>query len=79
MADTSDPNTAPVSPQRPNPSVESTRRDDERARDLHQHAQAMGTVACTGLGCLGMAVIPWVAVILGTLAAVVFVLIKKEM
>jgi len=59
MADTSDPNTAPVSPQRTNPSVESTRRDDERARELHQHAQAMGTVMGTGLGCLGMAVIPW--------------------
>jgi hypothetical protein len=39
----------------------------------------MGTVLCTGLGCLGTALIPWVAVILGVLAAVVFVLIKKEM
>jgi hypothetical protein len=38
---------------------------------------AMGAAVGTGLGCLGTALMPWVAVILGVLAAVVFVLIKK--
>jgi len=78
MADASDPDTS-TSQQRPNPSVESTRRDDERARQLHKDAEAMGAVVGTGLGCLGAALIPWVAVILGILSAVVFVLIKKGM
>jgi hypothetical protein len=78
MADAPDPSTTPPA-QRPNPSLESTRRDDERARALHKDAEAMGAVLGTGLGCLGAALIPWVAVILGILAAIVFVLIKKGM
>jgi hypothetical protein len=64
-------------PERPNPAVEASRIDDEYDRKLHQDAEAAGAVIGTGLGCLGVALIPWVIVILGILAAVVLMAIKK--
>ena len=70
---TDKPSSIPDPSQRPNPAVEATRRDDERDREIHQQAEAAGA----GVGCLGIALIPWVAVIIGILAALVFVLIKK--
>jgi hypothetical protein len=74
---TENPSPLPDPSQRPNPAVEASRRDDERDREIHQQAEAAGAALGTGVGCLGIALIPWVAVIIGILAALVFVLIKK--
>ena len=59
MADTSDPNRPPQ--QRPNPSVESTRKDDEYDKKVHEEAGGAGAALGTGLGCLGIALGPWAA------------------
>jgi hypothetical protein len=74
MTDLPPPATNP--PERPNPAVEASRIDDERTRKFHQDAEAAGTVVGTGLGCLGVALIPWVIVIVGILAALVLAAIK---
>ena len=75
MTDIPPPGTNP--PERPNPAVEASRIDDERARQFHEQAEVAGTVLGTGLGCLGVALIPWVIVIVGVLSALVFVALKK--
>ena len=64
-------------PERPNPAVEASRIDDEHDRKFHLDAEAVGAVLGTGLGCLGVALIPWVVIVLGILAAVVLMAIKK--
>jgi hypothetical protein len=70
MADAPDPN-------RPNPSLESTRADDAHDRQLHQHAEGMGAAAGTGLGCLGVATLPWSLVLFALLAAAAAVTVWK--
>ena len=75
MADTSDPNRPPQ--QRPNPSVESTRKDDEYDKKVHEEAGGAGAALGTGLGCLGIALGPWAAIIFAIIAAVVFVAVMK--
>jgi hypothetical protein len=54
-----------------NPSVESTRRDDQLDAELRQKAAGPGAAVGAGLGCLGMTLLPWMAVIGGIVAAVV--------
>jgi hypothetical protein len=76
MADTSDPNRPPQ--QRPNPSIESTRKDDEHDKAIHEEAEGAGAALGTGLGCLGIALGPWAAIIFAILAAIVFIAVMKS-
>jgi len=66
-----DPRAAAGAASESNPSVESTRRDDQLDAELRQKAAGPGAVVGAGLGCLGMTLLPWVAVIGGIVAAVV--------
>jgi hypothetical protein len=70
MSDLPDPNRVPPTQQRVNPSLESTRVDNERSKALHEDAGAAGAMAGAGLGCLGMAFLPWVAAGLSVLAGI---------
>jgi hypothetical protein len=65
------PNDPNVRPERPNPSVESTKLDDANARRLHEDQGIAGAASGAGAGCLGMALLPWVVVAAGIAAAVV--------
>ena len=78
MSDLPDPNRVPPpTPQRVNPSLESTRVDNERSKALHEDAGAAGAMAGAGLGCLSMAFLPWVAAGLAVLAGIVVAVIVK--
>ena len=57
--------------ERPNPSVESTKLDDARTKRLHEDEEIAGAAVGAGAGCLGMALLPWVVVAAGIVAAVV--------
>ena len=76
MSQTPDPND-PRTTERPNPSVESTRIDDAKARESREHAGGMGTVAGAGLGCLGVTFAPFVAIIAAVLAGVVIIVVAR--
>ncbi len=76
MADTSDPNRPPQ--ERPNPSIESTRKDDEHDKAMHEHTEGTGAALGTGLGCLGIALGPWAAAFFAILAAIVFIAVMKS-
>ena len=76
MADTLDPNQPPQ--ERPNPSLDSTRRDDEHDKVLHEDAEGAGAALGAGLGCLGIALAPWAAVAFAIIAAIVFVVVMKS-
>jgi hypothetical protein len=77
MPDLPDPNRVPPTQQHVNPSVESTRVDNQRTRELHEDAGAAGTMAGAGLGCLGMAFLPWVMAGLSVLAGIVVAFIVR--
>jgi len=77
MSQTPNPND-PRPTDRPNPSIESTRRDDEMARQAHENASGLGTAAGMGLGCLGFTLAPWVMAIVAILAGVVVIGVVKS-
>jgi hypothetical protein len=77
MSQTPNPND-PRPAQRPNPSVESTRRDDEMARQAHEDASGVGTVVGAGLGCLGFTLAPWVMALVAILAGVVVIAVVRS-
>jgi hypothetical protein len=69
-----DPTTTTTTPTRPapvNPSVESTRIDDARSRRAHDDEKIAGAAVGVGATFLGMALLPWLMVALGIIAAVV--------
>jgi hypothetical protein len=63
--------------ERPNPSVESTRRDDEHDRTVHENQEALGAAAGAGLGCLGITLAPWVIIAAGIGVAIVIAFLVK--
>jgi hypothetical protein len=77
MSQTPNPND-PRPAERPNPSIESTRRDDEMARKAHEDASGAGAVVGAGLGCLGFTLAPWVMAIVAILAGVVVVAVVRS-
>jgi len=77
MSHLPDPNRPPTQQERVNPSLESTRLDNQRTRELHQDAEAAGAMAGAGRGCLGMAFLPWVAAGLSVLAGIVVAFIVR--
>jgi len=77
MTNLPDPNRAPASQERVNPSVESTRVDNQRTKELHEDAGAAGAMAGAGLGCLGMAFLPWVAAGISVLAGIIVACIVR--
>ncbi len=72
-----DPDRARPPQERVNPSVESTRHDDARSREQREKAGTAGAMAGVGLGCVGMALLPWVLIGLSVLAAVAVAMIVK--
>ena len=64
-------------PQRPNPSIESTKADDALDRAMHEGATGMGAAAGAGLGCLGVAFAPWVAAFGAVAVGILFIVIMK--
>jgi hypothetical protein len=76
MSDSPAPND-PIPPKPVNPSVEATKIDDQRAKKLHQEEEIAAGVAGTGLGCLGILLLPWTMVALALLAAVIFVIVMR--
>jgi hypothetical protein len=77
MSELPDPNRVPPTQPRVNPSVESTRVDNQRTREMHEDAEAAGAMAGAGLGCLGMAFLPWVAAGISVLAGIVVAFIVR--
>ena len=77
MSQTPNPND-PRPADRPNPSVESTRIDDEIARRSRENAEGLGSVAGAGLGCLGFTLAPWLAILFAILAGVVVIVVAKS-
>jgi hypothetical protein len=77
MAQTPHPSDPRPEAGRPNPSVESTRRDDEHDRMVHENASGVGAAAGGGLGCLGISLAPFMAVGFALLAAVVVIVIAR--
>jgi hypothetical protein len=77
MSDPSNPTPLPPQRDRVNPSLESTRQDDARDREMHEDAGAAGTMAGAGLGCLGMIFLPWAMFAISVLAAIVVAMIVK--
>jgi len=77
MSQTPNPND-PRPAQRPNPSVESTRLDDAHDREMHENASGFGTAAGAGLGCLGVTLAPWLAILFAILAGVVVIVVVKS-
>ena len=77
MSQTPNPND-PRPAQRPNPSVESTRIDDEQSRRSHENAEGLGSVAGAGLGCLGFTLAPWLAILFAILAGVVIIVVARS-
>lgn len=77
MSQTPNPNeprpTEPV-----NPSVESTRLDDEHTRQVRENAEGLGAAAGAGLGCLGITLAPWLAVLGAIAAGVVMIVVIKS-
>ena len=63
---------------RPNPSVDSTRLDDAHDREMHENASGFGTAAGAGLGCLGVTLAPWLAILFAILAGVVIIVVAKS-
>jgi hypothetical protein len=63
---------------RPNPSVESTRKDDAHDRVTHENATGLGAAAGTGLGCLGVTLAPWLGILFALGAAVVVIVVMKS-
>jgi hypothetical protein len=61
MPDPSDTGHPQPTQERVNPSLESTRQDDARSREARERAGTAGTMAGVGMGCVGMALLPWVA------------------
>ena len=76
MSDSPAPND-PIPSEPVNPSVEASKIDDERAKHLHQEEEIAAGVAGTGLGCLGILLLPWTMVALALLAAVIFVIVLR--
>ena len=68
-----DPGTTPST----NPSVESTRRDDALDARRKEDAVGPGAAVGAGLGCLGMTLLPWAAVVGGIVAAIVIGVLYK--
>jgi hypothetical protein len=77
MSQTPNPND-PRPAERPNPSVESTRRDDARDRDMHEQATGYGAGVGAGLGCLGITLAPWMGILFAVAAAVVVIVAMKS-
>lgn len=77
MSQTPNPND-PRPAERPNPSVESTRLDDAHDREMHENAGGLGSAAGAGLGCLGVTLAPWLAILFAILAAVVVIVVAKS-
>jgi hypothetical protein len=67
--------TDPTPRDRLNPSVESTKLDDAHVRRTHQDEEIAGAAVGAGVGCLGMALLPWVMIAAGIVAAVVVALV----
>ena len=77
MPDPSDSDRPRPPQERVNPSLESTRQDDARAREARERAGTAGAMAGVGLGCVGMALLPWVLIGLSVLAAIAVAMIVK--
>jgi hypothetical protein len=71
------PSGPPRGDERPNPSVESTRRDEELIRRQHEDAAGTGAAVGTGLGCLGLTIAPLVMIAFGIAAAVAIAIAIK--
>jgi hypothetical protein len=77
MSQTPNPND-PRQVERPNPSVESTRRDDAHDREMHENATGVGSAAGAGLGCLGVTLAPWLGILFALGGAVVVIVAMKS-
>lgn len=64
--------------ERPNPSVESTKIDDARDKDVHDATGGVGAGVGAGLGCLGVTLAPWLLIGFGILGAVALIFIVKS-
>jgi len=72
MSEQPDPNEPVV-----NPSVEASKVDDARAKKLHEEEEVAAGVAGTGIGCLGILLLPWAWVALAVIAGVAFIVVAK--
>ena len=72
MSEQPDPNEPVV-----NRSVEASKVDDARAKKLHEEEEVAAGVAGTGIGCLGILLLPWAWVALAVVAGVVFIVVAK--
>ena len=77
MSQTPNPND-PRQAERPNPSIESTRKDDAHDKDVHEETAGYGAGAAAGLGCLGVTLAPWLAILFAIAAAVVVIIVMKS-
>jgi hypothetical protein len=77
MSQTPNPND-PRPAERPNPSVESTRKDDAHDRDVHEQTAGYGAGVGAGLGCLGFTLAPWLMIGFSIAAAVVVILVMRS-
>jgi len=77
MSQTPNPND-PRPAERPNPSIESTRRDDAHDKDVHEQAAGYGAGAAAGLGCLGVTLAPWLGIVFAIAGAVVVIVVMKS-
>lgn len=64
--------------ERPNPSVESTKKDDAYDRGVHENQEGVGAAMGAGLGCLGVALAPWLLVGFGIVAAIALIFVVKS-
>ncbi|MDB5323975.1 MAG: hypothetical protein JWN40_5606 [Phycisphaerales bacterium] len=77
MPDPSDTGHPRPTQERVNPSLESTRQDDARSREARERAGTAGTMAGVGMGCVGMALLPWVLIGLSVLAAIAVAMLVR--
>jgi hypothetical protein len=60
-----------------NRSVEATKVDDARDKELHEDEKIAGVTAGTDLGCLDIALLPWSLIALALLVTIAIIVIAK--